>query len=267
MKKRRITAMIMSMAMLGISGASPFSANAVDENAADSFAESTDSFFVVVGTYNIEYTQLRYYYTRNTGVIGVKKVVMTDSSAEYNYGDILVTSDEPELTEVNPYANVPVYSHASFYELSEETELSLLGSCAELMPQKELTMTRADYGGSGYWDFRFTDEEGAEYRFGLNYVGTHYGVDLTKAEVGDVYTFAMVKDTPVLALEAMGTLEGDANTDGAVTIADPVAILQHIANRDKYELRPSALVNADVDGAAGVTANDARVLQEWDANK
>lgn len=60
---------------------------------------------------------------------------------------------------------------------------------------------------------------------------------------------------------------GDANLDSKATIADSVAILQHIANRDKYELKPQGLLNADVDGVAGVTGNDALTLQQWDANK
>ena len=64
-----------------------------------------------------------------------------------------------------------------------------------------------------------------------------------------------------------GNLGGDANCDGRTTVADAVAILQHIANRDKYGLSPQGLINADVDGEAGVTANDARVLQEWVANR
>lgn len=64
-----------------------------------------------------------------------------------------------------------------------------------------------------------------------------------------------------------GNIVGDANLDGKTTVADAVAILQHIGNRDKYGLKPQGLINADVDGVAGVTANDARVLQEWDANK
>ena len=60
---------------------------------------------------------------------------------------------------------------------------------------------------------------------------------------------------------------GDANLDSKATIADSVAILQHIANRDKYELKPQGRLNADVDGVEGVTANDALTLQKWDANK
>lgn len=67
--------------------------------------------------------------------------------------------------------------------------------------------------------------------------------------------------------ENITVIKGDANLDGKLTVADSVAILQHIANRDKYGLKPQGLINADVDGEAGVTANDARVLQEWDANK
>lgn len=58
---------------------------------------------------------------------------------------------------------------------------------------------------------------------------------------------------------------GDANCDGKTTVADVVAILQHIGNRDKYGLNVYGLANADVDGIAGVTAKDALVIQQVDA--
>lgn len=58
---------------------------------------------------------------------------------------------------------------------------------------------------------------------------------------------------------------GDANCDYKVTVADSVAILQHIGNRDRYGLTDYGIENADVDGAAGVTANDALVIQKVDA--
>lgn len=61
------------------------------------------------------------------------------------------------------------------------------------------------------------------------------------------------------------TLWGDANCDGNVTVADAVAIMQHIGNRDKYGLSAQGLANADVDGAAGVTASDSLVIQQIDA--
>ena len=59
---------------------------------------------------------------------------------------------------------------------------------------------------------------------------------------------------------------GDANCDNKVTIADAVAILQHIGNRDKYGLTPAGEANADVDGEAGITAKDALTIQQLDAN-
>lgn len=58
---------------------------------------------------------------------------------------------------------------------------------------------------------------------------------------------------------------GDANCDGKMTIADATAILQHIANRDKFGLSQQGLLNGDIDGTAGITANDALVIQKVDA--
>ena len=61
------------------------------------------------------------------------------------------------------------------------------------------------------------------------------------------------------------TLKGDANMDGKVTIADVVAVLQYIANNEKYSLSSQAKQNADVDGSSGITGKDALVIQQYDA--
>ncbi len=58
---------------------------------------------------------------------------------------------------------------------------------------------------------------------------------------------------------------GDANDDGKVEIADATLILQYLTNKDDYKLTDTGLYNADVDGVPGVTANDALVIQKWDA--
>ncbi|MDE7097814.1 MAG: DUF4832 domain-containing protein [Ruminococcus sp.] len=60
-------------------------------------------------------------------------------------------------------------------------------------------------------------------------------------------------------------LKGDANCDGYVNIADATAIIQHMGNRDKYGLSKQGLINADVDGAEGVTGLDALKIQELEA--
>ncbi|MDO4864764.1 MAG: RICIN domain-containing protein [Ruminococcus sp.] len=58
---------------------------------------------------------------------------------------------------------------------------------------------------------------------------------------------------------------GDVNLDGKVTVADSVAILQYIGNRDRYHIGEQGLKNGDVDGVSGLTANDALVIQQVDA--
>lgn len=83
----------------------------------------------------------------------------------------------------------------------------------------------------------------------------------------ELYTLCDANDSGNMVDFLADGIKGDANLDGKATVADSVAILQHIANRDKYGLKQQGLLNADVDGEAGVTANDARVLKEWDANK
>ena len=78
-------------------------------------------------------------------------------------------------------------------------------------------------------------------------------------------TTSPAETTSTTTVNGGNTVYGDANLDGKVTIADATAILQHIANRDKFELKPQGAINADVDGVSGVTANDALVLQKLDA--
>lgn len=59
--------------------------------------------------------------------------------------------------------------------------------------------------------------------------------------------------------------KGDANCDEKVSLADAVAILQFIANRDKYDLTEQGRKNADVNGDGGVTAADALEIQKMDS--
>lgn len=62
------------------------------------------------------------------------------------------------------------------------------------------------------------------------------------------------------------TLYGDVNLDGKVTAADATAIMQYIANRDKYVLSEQSIVNADVSGDGdGITAKDALMIQQVDS--
>lgn len=59
---------------------------------------------------------------------------------------------------------------------------------------------------------------------------------------------------------------GDVNIDGKVTVADAVAILQFLGNKDKYALTDEAKANADCYNTGDViTGNDALTIQKIDA--
>ncbi len=80
-------------------------------------------------------------------------------------------------------------------------------------------------------------------------------------------TTATATETTTTSAETVKvTLLGDANLDGKVSVADAVAILQSIANKDKFRLKPEGAANADCyDVGDGVTANDALAIQKLDA--
>ena len=59
---------------------------------------------------------------------------------------------------------------------------------------------------------------------------------------------------------------GDANCDDKINVSDAVAVLQYVANKEKYPLSETGIINADIDGAEGITGTDAIVIQKVDAD-
>lgn len=109
---------------------------------------------------------------------------------------------------------------------------------------------------------RFSDNTSTGKELGcLQYFRNNYD-----AIVGVEFIFSNQSFASEIDITNTEFCDGDANLDGKSTVADSVAILQHIANRDKYELKSQGAFNADVDGEVGITANDARVLKEWDSS-
>jgi exo-beta-1,3-glucanase (GH17 family) len=90
--------------------------------------------------------------------------------------------------------------------------------------------------------------------------------ETTTATVSETTTTAIESETTTSSESGLSvTVIGDANLDGKCSVADAVAILQNVANKDRFELKPQGKVNGDVDGIAGITANDALVIQKVDA--
>lgn len=94
-------------------------------------------------------------------------------------------------------------------------------------------------------------------------------IDLVnESEYGDGYTDGSGSGQPstTTTQTPSNVVYGDANLDGKVTVADAVAILQFLGNKDKYPLNDEAKSNADVYMRGdGVTANDALTIQKYDA--
>lgn len=66
-----------------------------------------------------------------------------------------------------------------------------------------------------------------------------------------------------VSAHAANVVYGDANEDGDVNMGDVTSIIQHIGNRDEYELKGAGLDNADVyNRGDGVTGMDAIAIQK-----
>ncbi|MBR4509362.1 MAG: beta-mannosidase, partial [Ruminococcus sp.] len=77
---------------------------------------------------------------------------------------------------------------------------------------------------------------------------------------------ATTTTTTTVSAAPKAKLIGDANLDDNVTVADAVAILQFIGNKDKYKLSDEAKANADCcDPGDGITGSDALAIQKLDA--
>lgn len=66
-------------------------------------------------------------------------------------------------------------------------------------------------------------------------------------------------------VDLYNAIDGDANNDGELDIADATLVLQSIGNADKYSLSAQGAYNADVNGSGDVTALDALEIQKIDA--
>ena len=58
-------------------------------------------------------------------------------------------------------------------------------------------------------------------------------------------------------------IDGDANNDGELSLADAISIMQAIGNPDEYTLTPQGEFNADIAGNYdGLTNMDALAVQK-----
>ena len=123
---------------------------------------------------------------------------------------------------------------------------------------KEILASEAIYGPLGFGVCKECYENGA-------YIGT-IATQPTTTTTTSTTTATTVSSSSTYSAPTPVILYGDANIDIKVTVADAVAILQSIANGDKYKLTDNGKRNADCyNPGDGVTAKDALAIQMLDA--
>lgn len=196
MNKRKILSFISALTLsLTSLSFTPALAVAEDKAAASTSSASdnkfdAEKFYVVVGTYENKYTQLKYVYPKSNTEYTGDKVVWENAPADLSYGDVLVSDGGEKKTLVYSAPDNPVYAMASYYMLDDSAVLNKVGNCADLMDSKELTVTNAMYDGSGHWSIHLSDADGKEYYYGYNFYASTLGVDLGSSKTGDKYQFA-----------------------------------------------------------------------------
>lgn len=93
------------------------------------------------------------------------------------------------------------------------------------------------------------------------------GVRPYGAARGDFYAYGAEDCEGIYSdVDVLNAVDGDANEDGKMTIADAAAVIQALGNPDKYALTAQGNFNADTD-ENGLTMLDALAIQKELANK
>ena len=140
-------------------------------------------------------------------------------------------------------------------------KVSGITDTAIICPDPQHTVSGKSFAG-------WKDSEGVIYPVGSEYTikcalpGS--GISLNGVWVEDDLSPATSEQTTNEPVK--GSLLGDANCDGQLTIADSTAILQALGNPDKYGLSELGMANADCcDTGDGVLPSDALAIQKIDA--
>ena len=284
MKTKKIVIGAMAAAMLSLSVCSIAPAVAADEtvqiSASKTNAEAGGAFSVDVSLADIPSTGLQ---CCNFAIKYDPKVLtITDIKAGTLAGSVSGDSSSSMLPNFGNYSQEGLISVAwstsvddsSKWLKGEGTFCTISGTVSANAANgtvSEITIVPTDretYSGSGVKNDAFDCgylKDGVKVNFNVK---ANAG-SVTIGKDTDTTTTTTTQPTTTTTASQGGdievTLKGDANVDGKVTIADAVAILQSIANQDKYALKPQGKVNGDVDGTTGITANDALTIQKYDA--
>ena len=278
MKTKKIVIGAMAAAMLSLSVCSIAPAVAADEtvqiSASKTEAEAGGAFKVDVSLSDIPSTGLQ---CCNFAIKYDPKVLtITDIKAGTLAGSVSGDSSSSMLPNFGNYSQEGLISVAwstsvddsSKWLKGEGTFCTITGTVAAGTANgtvSEITVlptSRETYDGSGVMNDAFDCgylKDGVKVNFNVK-------PNAGSVTIGSEETTTPPATTTTTENKPGVSLRGDANLDNKVSVADAVAILQSIANKDKYALKPQGAVNGDVEGNNdGITGADALRIQKWDA--
>ena len=151
-----------------------------------------------------------------------------------------------------------------------EITKDLVDVTAKLGQKVNFSVSATGHGLTYKWYFKNKDMKAFDVT--NTFKTNNYGFDqITPARAGrEVYCvitdiFGNSVQTNTIKID-LPTGYGDANCDGKLTEADASAILQALANSDKFGLSEQGMINADFSGDNIVTAYDAELIKAYLAN-
>nr|AEV58442.1 scaffoldin C [Ruminococcus flavefaciens]AEV58443.1 scaffoldin C [Ruminococcus flavefaciens]AEV58444.1 scaffoldin C [Ruminococcus flavefaciens]AEV58445.1 scaffoldin C [Ruminococcus flavefaciens]AEV58446.1 scaffoldin C [Ruminococcus flavefaciens] len=278
MKTKKIVIGAMAAAMLSLSVCSIAPAVAADEtvqiSVSKTTAEAGGEFKVDVSLADIPTTGLQ---CCNFAIKYDPKVLtIKDITAGTLAGTVSGDASSSMLPNFNNYSQEGLISvmwstsvdDASKWLKGEGTFCTITGTVAAGTANgtvSEITVlptSRETYDGSGVMNDAFDCgylKDGVKVNFNVK-------PNAGSVTIGSEETTTTPPATTTTENKPGVSLRGDANLDNKVSVADAVAILQSIANKDKYALKPQGAVNGDVEGNNdGITGADALRIQKWDA--
>nr|AEV58535.1 scaffoldin C [Ruminococcus flavefaciens] len=279
MKTKKIVIGAMAAAMLSLSVCSIAPAVAADEtvqiSVSKTTAEAGGEFKVDVSLADIPTTGLQccnFAFKYDPKVLTIK-----DITAGTLAGTVSGDASSSMLPNFNNYSQEGLISvmwstsvdDASKWLKGEGTFCTITGTVAAGTANgtvSEITVlptSRETYDGSGVMNDAFDCgylKDGVKVNFNVKPNAGSVTIGSEETTTTPPATTTTTENKPGVSLS------GDANLDNKVSVADAVAILQSIANKDKYALKPQGAVNGDVEGNNdGITGADALRIQKWDA--
>nr|AEV58484.1 scaffoldin C [Ruminococcus flavefaciens]AEV58501.1 scaffoldin C [Ruminococcus flavefaciens] len=279
MKTKKIVIGAMAAAMLSLSVCSIAPAVAADEtvqiSVSKTTAEAGGEFKVDVSLADIPTTGLQ---CCNFAIkYDLKVLTIKDITAGTLAGTVSGDASSSMLPNFNNYSQEGLISvmwstsvdDASKWLKGEGTFCTITGTVAAGTANgtvSEITVlptSRETYDGSGVMNDAFDCgylKDGVKVNFNVKPNAGSVTIGSEETTTTPPATTTTTENKPGVSLR------GDANLDNKVSVADAVAILQSIANKDKYALKPQGAVNGDVEGNNdGITGADALRIQKWDA--